>query len=276
MLYNALHLVRNSRPGGTILRLTATLLTTVALIVTLMALACLPSQGAEPIQAAGVLYLPLVCQQRPAPTPTATPNPILEGRDKPELISPSTGSQLNTLAPELVWRSTGQHWFCIQISTDSQFSTLAVSVPPRTHCGGPEYRTSLLTNLRLATRYYWRVGYDDDTGFFTWSQVGWFTTAGSGRDVPSAPLPALPTYGSIVDCLSPYLGWQSVTEARMYHITLGVYENMFTFSVLSPGAGQPVPFSLLPGRTYAWHVRAFNGYAWGPESATWLFRTPSN
>jgi hypothetical protein len=134
---------------------------------------------------------------------------------------------------------------------------------------------SLLTNLQPVTLYHWRVGYDDDTGFFTWSEVGWFTTPGPGRAVPPAPLPAVPADGSTVDSLYPDLVWQSVAEARMYHITLGVYENMFTFSVLTPGAGQTVPFSLLPGRTYAWHVRAFNGYAWGPESSTWLFRTPN-
>jgi hypothetical protein len=214
--------------------------------------------------------------QRPAPTPTATLNPILQGRDKPELVSPTTGIELNTLAPELIWRSAGEHWYGIEISKDPQFSTLAMSVPPRTHCGGPEYKLLLLTNLEPATLYYWRVGYDDDTGFFTWSEIGWFTTPGSGAVLPPAPLPALPVDGTTVASLTPCLGWQGLDGANMYHITLGVWENLFTFSVLSPTPGQLIPFALLPGRTYAWHVRAYNGYAWGPESETWLFRTPAN
>jgi hypothetical protein len=257
-------LVRNLRPGGTVLRVTATLLATIALIVALMALPCLPSKGDEPLPPANVLYLPLVCR-----------NSLAE-RDKPELISPKDGSQLATLAPEFEWHSTEQHWFCVEISTDPQFLTVEVPVPARTHGTGPDYKMSLLTNLQMATLYHWRVGYDDDTGFFTWSQVGWFTTPGPGRPTPCAPLPALPADGSTVGCLSPYLEWQSVVEARMYHITLNVQGNMFTFSVLSPGAGEVIPFSLLPGHTYAWHVRAFNGFAWGPESPTWLFRTPSD
>jgi hypothetical protein len=256
------------------LRLIAKLLTTVAVIFALMALACLPSAGAEPVPPAAVLYLPLVLHARPAPTPTATLNPILQGRDQPELVSPSVGIELNTLAPELIWRSAGEHWYGIEISTDPQFSTLAVSVPPRTHCGGPEYKLLLLTNLEPATLYYWRVGYDDDTGSFTWSETWWFTTQDPGGAVPPAPLPALPADGSTVASLSPCLGWQGLDGASMYHITLGVRESPFTFSVLSPTPGQLVPFALLPGRSYAWHVSAFNGYAWGPESATWLFRTP--
>jgi len=252
------------------LRFAATLLSTLLLIAAVLILACLPAQGAEPLAPVSVFYLPLVHYQRP----TATPNPILEGRDPVDLVSPGLGSPLNTLAPELIWRSAGQHWYTIQLSTDPRFSTLAVSIPPRTHPGGPEYRTTLLTNLQQATLYHWRVGYDDDTGLFTWSEVGWFTTPGPGRDVPPAPHPAVPMDGSTVDSLSPYLVWQSVSEARMYHITVGVQGNMFTFSILSPGNGQTLPFSLLPGRTYDWQVRAFNGYAWGPDSDAWSFRTP--
>ena len=239
-------------------------MTTIALIVSLMALPCLPSRADELLPSATVLYLPLVCR-----------NNVAE-RDKPELVTPKDGSQLASLAPEFVWRSVGQHWFSVEISTDPQFSTLAVSLPIGTYGSGLEHRASLLENLQMATLYHWRVGFDDDTGFFTWSRVGWFTTPGPGRPTPLAPLPALPTDGSTVDCLSPYLEWQCVTGARMYHITLNVQANMFTYSVLSPGAAEVLPFSLLPGRTYAWHVRAFNGFAWGPESVTWLFRTPTD
>jgi hypothetical protein len=251
-------------------------LTTIAMVLALMALVCLPSAVAEPVPPAAVLYLPLVFSARPVPTPTATPDPILEGRDQPELVSPSCGTQLNTLAPELTWRSAGEHWYGIEISTDPRFATLAVSVPPRTHCGGPQYDLLLMANLDPATLYYWRVGYDDDTGLFTWSEVWWFITPDLAGTLPPAPLPALPEDGSTVGSLSPCLSWQGLDGASMYHITLGVRDSLFTFSVLSPTPGQLVPFVLLPRRTYAWHVRAFNGYGWGSESTTWLFRTPIN
>jgi hypothetical protein len=252
------------------------LLIIVAIVLALTVLVYLPSVGAEPVPPGGVVYLPLVLQARPAPTPTPTLDPILQGRDKPELISPSNGVEVQTLAPELIWRSVGEHWYGIDISTDPQFSTLALSVPPRTHCDGPEYKLLLLTNLEPATLYYWRVGYDDDTGIFTWSETWWFTTPIPGGAMPSAPLPALPADGSTVGSLTPCLGWQGLDGASIYHITLGVRESIFTFSVLSPTPGQLLPFTLLPGRTYAWHVSAFNGYAWGPDSATWSFQTPSN
>lgn len=275
MLYNPARHVRDSCPRRTHLRLIVTLLIAVALIVALMASASVLSTVAEPMPPATTLYLPLVYRERPAPTPTATLNPILDGREKPELVSPSSGAQLGTLAPELIWRSAQTHWYGIEISTDPEFATLAMSVSPRTHCGGPEYRLFLLANLDPAATYYWRVGYDDDTGFFTWSETGWFTTPVAGA-TPPAPLPALPEDGSTVPSLTPCLGWQGLDGASMYHITLGVRDSLFTFSVLSPTPGQLVPFALLPGRTYAWNVRAYNGYAWGPESATWLFQTPGN
>jgi len=244
------------------LRVVRTLLTTAFLLASLMALACLPSKGDEPQPAAIKLYLPLVSRQLHAPDVV--------------LVSPKNGGQLTTLAPELVWRATGDHWFYIEFSTDPQFSVVAMSVPARSHSGGPQYTTTLLNNLQMATLYHWRVGFDDDTGSYIWSQSGWFTTPGPGSATPSAPQPSLPTDGSAVGSLSPCLGWQGVSDARMYHITLNVHSNMFTYSVLSPGASQVIPFALLPGRTYDWHVRAFNGFAWGPESETWEFRTPGN
>ena len=247
------------------MRLVVTLWITLGLVLAVSACACLPVQADEAVPSGSVLYLPIVHSR--------FPNPALAGRDRPALVYPSLGSQVGTLAPELVWLSTGDHWYSIEISTDPLFSTVAVSVPPSTHCGGPQFKMSLLTNLKQVTLYYWRVGYEE-AGESVWSEVGWFTTPGPGREVPPAPLPAMPADGSTVSCLSPYLVWQSLTEVRMYHITLGVQGNQFTFSVLTPGAGQTVPFELLPGRTYAWHVRAFNGYAWGPESQTWVFRTP--
>jgi hypothetical protein len=274
MLYNRRERVRNPRPGGTHLRRIVTLLITVATVLALMVLASLPSAGAEPLSAAAVLYLPLVLSAHPAPTPTATLDPIPPGRDKPELVSPSPGVQLNTLSPELTWRSAGDHWYGIDISTDPQFSTLAVSVAPSTHCGGPEYSLILLTNLEPATLYYWRAGYDNQTGITIWSDTWWFTTPDPSGVLPSAPQPALPADGSTVGSLTPCLAWQGPDGASMYHITLGVRGSLFTFSVLSPTPGQLVPFTLLAGRTYAWHVRAFNGYGWGPESTTWLFVTP--
>lgn len=258
------------------MRLIATWVISVALIAAFMASVCPPSVGAEPTPAAAVLYLPLVSRNLPAPVPTATINPILQGRDKPELVAPCPGVQLSSLAPELVWTSSGQHWYGIEVSTDPQFSAVAVKVPPRTHCGGPEYKLLLLENLQPATTYYWHVGYDDDTGIFTWSETGWFTTPPSGTATPPAPQPALPADGSTVASLTPCLAWQGLDGATMYHITLGVRDSLFTFSVLSPTPGQLVPFALLPGRTYVWRVRAFNGYAWGSESATWSFRTPSD
>lgn len=246
------------------------------MVLAVMAWVCSPTAGAEPVPPASVLYLPLVLSARPAPTPTATLNPILVGRDKPELVAPSGGIQLTTLAPELVWRSEEDHWYGIDISTDPQFSTLAVTVPPRTHCGGPQYQLQLMTNLEPATVYYWRVGYDDGTGVFTWSETWSFTTPGPGGVLPSTPLPVMPADGSTVASLSPCLSWQGVDGAGIYDITLGVRDSLFTFSVLSPTPGQLVPFALLPGRTYVWRVRAFNGYGWGPDSITWSFRTPGN
>jgi hypothetical protein len=253
------------------LRRIITLLTAVAAALVVTAAVCLPTALAD-----SVLYLPLVHRQVPAASFTATPTPILHGRDTPILVSPLNRAELSTLAPELIWRSAEDHWYGIEISTDPRFSALAQSVPPSTHCGAPQYRLQLMANLEPATLYYWRVGYDDDTGIFTWSEVWSFTTPAAGTATPAAPLPALPEDGSTVSSLTPCLSWQGLDGVTTYHITLGVRDSIFTFSVLAPTPGQLVPFELLVGRTYAWHVRAFNGYAWGPESTTWYFRTPGN
>ena len=235
-----------------------------------MALPCLPKEGAEALPPAAVLYLPLVRSERPTPTPTWAPE------DTPALVAPSDGSNLSTLAPELVWRSAGPHWYGIEVAVEPTFSDTAASLSPCAYYGGPEHTVPLLSNLEPATLHYWRVGYEDNGGRFVWSEVRSFTTAEPGGATPPASLPSVPPNGSTVVSLRPRLAWQHVPGATMYHVTLGVAGNCFGYSLLTPVAEVTLPFSLLPGRVYAWHVRARNGYAWGPESQTWTFSTPSN
>lgn len=216
-----------------------------------------------------VIYLP--CVYSPVPTPTPTPIP----GDVPILLSPAYGSAVTTVAPELVWLAAGTYWYGVDIATDPYFTQVAATVSPRSYLTGPERRTPLLVNLEPGVQYYWRVGYEATPGSYVWSQSETFVT-GEMRDLPCAPALVLPEPGATVYSLKPHLTWEQLSGVDMYLITVGVYGNSFTYSILSPYPELNVPFPLLPGRTYAWMVRARNASGWGPDSALQLFVTSLN
>lgn len=238
-----------------------------------MASPCLFVEVAEPLPTVR-LCLPLVLHGHPAPTPTATPDPHLEQRRRPLLVSPQDGSHLTTLAPELFWLCEEPRWYGVQIATDIHFQALALSLAPCAYYGGPQYKATLLVNLEPGTLYYWRVGAEDGRGAMTWSETWSFVTPDPGRPLPDAPTQVLPPDGSTVSSLRPRLAWQNQPGADAHQVTLGVQRNGFTYSLLTPVSELTLPFSLLPGRTYAWHVRTRNDYGWGPPSETWLFVAP--
>jgi hypothetical protein len=193
----------------------------------------------------------------------------------PILLTPTDGSPITTAAPELVWLADGTHWYAIHIATDAQFSEVAATVSPRSYLDGPEHRTVLLVNLPHTSQYFWRVGYETEPGTYVWSAVESFVISESG-DLPAAPQLLWPESCSVVSSNRPRLIWEQLSGADMYLVTVGVNGNSFTNVVLSPLSELVMPFPLLPGRTYAWRVRARNASGWGGDSEPWLFTTPAN
>ena len=242
-----------------------------SLLLTILALLLLflwpwPAGGNAESTLASVIYLP--CVYSPVPTPTPTPIP----GDIPILLSPAYGSAVTTVAPELIWLAAGEHWYGVDIATDPYFAQVAATVSPRSYLTGPERRTPLLVNLEPGVQYYWRVGYEATPGSFVWSSSETFVTGDMGN-LPRAPALVLPEAGTTVYSLRPHLTWEQLSGADMYLITLGVYGNSFTYTMLSPYCELNVPFPLLPGRTYAWQVKARSPSGWGAESAVQLFAT---
>lgn len=216
-----------------------------------------------------VVHLPCVYSPVPTPTPTLIPG------DVPILLSPACGSNVTTVAPELVWLAAGTYWYGVDIATDPSFTQVAARVSPRSYLSGPERRTPLLINLQPGVQYYWRVGYETVPGSYVWSQSETFVTGEMG-DLPRAPALVLPEPGTTVYSLRPHLTWEQLAGADMYLVTLGVNGNSFTYNMLSPYPELNVPFPLLPGRTYAWRVKARNASGWGPDSPSQLFATSPN
>jgi len=249
------------------LRFAATLLTTFILAAILVAMPCLADEGTEPLLTPTVLHLPLICNDRP---------PVVPPDGLPVLVAPGDGTALGTIAPELVWRASGDHWYGIDIATDPEFATKAAEISPCAYYGGPEFKTPLLSNLDPSTLYYWRVGYRDDAGLYVWSPTWAFQTTEVAHALPPAPVLTLPEDGATASSLRPRLAWQPVPGVTMYHVTFALAGNGFSHTLLTYLPDAMAPFSLLPGRVYEWRVRTRNSYGWGPESATYTFTAPSN
>jgi len=228
-----------------------------------------PAGGNAQSTTAAVLYLPCVYSPLPTPTPTLIPG------DVPVLLSPACGSNVTTVAPELVWLAAGTYWYGVDIATDPSFAQVAARVSPRSYLTGPERRTPLLINLQPGVQYYWRVGYEATPGSYVWSLSESFVTGDMG-DLPRAPMLVLPESGTTVYSLKPHLTWEQLAGADMYLVTLGVNGNSFTYNILSPYPELNVPFPLLAGRTYAWRVKARNASGWGPDSTVQLLVTAQN
>ncbi|CAG0931292.1 hypothetical protein TFLX_02072 [Thermoflexales bacterium] len=189
----------------------------------------------------------------------------------PALLSPATGTTLNTLVPLFRWDSgndPGATEFRYETSKDVTFDTTYGFRSRYDAQGIHEYRFS--ENFDPGTTYYWRAYLmcGEAPGPYT---AVWTFTTGSGGTLPPGPNLVSPANGTLVAGTSVTLRWSPLAEAVEYTvyrkkagsstIFWKVNNTEFTLSGLSPNT------------PYEWWIKARNEYAWGAESPHWFFTT---
>lgn len=190
----------------------------------------------------------------------------------PSLISPTNGSQLDTLVPELVFMK-GTDPVSYTVITIADNPELYPGMAFYAHGGGiGPIHMRMFYNLSPATTYYWRVNDVCGADVSPYSEVFTFTT-GSGGVILPAPTLVSPPDGEIEVGEEVTFTWNSVAGAAGYQLFRCMEEGGCRL-YLTSSTSQPTG-SLSPNSNYEWYVRAYNDYAYGEYSNTRQFTTGS-
>ncbi len=183
---------------------------------------------------------------------------------EPSPVTPVQSATEVAQAPLLTWQAAAiNDGYDVELSSTPTFTTRVQLNTRRTD--------TTLSNLQLASTYYWRVrrvydGYSKGP----WSTVYRFTTQ-IGVPVPVSPVVAKDT---VAVTTSPTFRWKTSVGAQRYQITVSDVDleqpivNDFTtadsFSIKQP---------LLSNTAYTWVVRGINGTVVGRSSPKQFFVT---
>jgi VCBS repeat-containing protein len=198
----------------------------------------------------------------------------------PVLISPSNGSNPNTLIPTFQWdngnvsKVTEVHLLVLLHEEDFPYDWVywATSYTSSFH----EKRYDV-TNLVPATTYYWKVWLRCGEIESPHSELWSFTTGSDGIFLP-APILLSPADGSGISSkdLPVLLQWSEVTGAEGYKVVLmklnaGSWYRDWETTVTETEA--IIPNQLTRNSNYKWWVQPINNYAIGTKSSEWMFET---
>jgi hypothetical protein len=177
----------------------------------------------------------------------------------PFLFAPPNNTQDVSLDITLDWiPSLGADTYSIQLSDTADFSNLLLDQQ--------EIDSSFLdvSDLSIATVYYWRVSATNAGGTSAWSDVWSFTTIFS---VPDQVSLVFPLGGAVIMTDSVVCGWRrSQPDVQRYWFEIAD-DSLFigsTFDSLLTDTTKSL-HQLAVGR-YWWKVRARNDAGWGPFS----------
>jgi hypothetical protein len=190
-----------------------------------------------------------------------------------ELVSPPNAANVLSRRPPFDWNDVpGASGYKIQIARTAAFTTLVrnVTVAPSTYTPA--------TDLPGGIVLYWRVRAKVSGVYRGWSEVRRFRTG----NPPSIPVLKMPASGALLKDYTPFLDWYNSTLPANAVLAFDHYElqlatnTSFTTDVLSfttavgnrTASSYTIPDanSLIPNKTYYWHVRAYNA---GGEYSTW-------
>ena len=198
----------------------------------------------------------------------------------PTLISPSDGSNQNTLIPTFQWNNgnvtdiTEVHLLILLHEDD--FPNEWVYWVTSYNSGFNEERYDE-TNLTPATTYYWKVWLKCGEIESPHSELRSFTTGSADLILP-APTLLSPADGSEIYSydLPVKLQWSAVTGAEEYKVEIYKWADGMWYRVWSTTVTETeytIPFSLTQYSYYLWYVQPINDYALGTTSLGWTFET---
>jgi hypothetical protein len=252
----------------------------ITLIMSLTFSACGPGQLFGP-----TLTPTYTSTHTPTPTPTSTLTPTLppilfcsgDPLFTPKLISPTNGSKLNTLIPNINIQgniNANANFIHLNIARNSEFDPSSIVWQCDALNQQEIFGCQVLYNLEEKTKYYWRINYRCNESNGKESEI-WSFTTGSGGIILPAPelLSPIDMSGNSINGLQ--LDWGTVTGATNYIIHIHdinrdqwmIFESA-THNLLVNSIGW---WAYNPGPNYEWYVEAQNDYATGIKSQTWAF-----
>jgi hypothetical protein len=195
----------------------------------------------------------------------------------PQQVAPADGFASSSLAPDLIWLPVAEGKHQIQVSSDPQFipgTTMPVSVTKTIRQPIPaQVDTSITSNLKASTLFYWRVGSPSPLGYL-YSPVRTFTTpAKSSGTLPGTTTILAPKSYARIEGGKVAMQWQAIPGAIAYRIRL--YDaNGNTVAEGTDelgGTANTLIVQGIPSGTYSWKVKCLNSFGWGAYSKESFF-----
>ncbi len=204
----------------------------------------------------------------------------------PTLASPAAGASVTSLTPTLTLNNATDPdgntiTYDFQVSTASNFATIAAQVSGRAQGSGGVTSWSVSPSLVNGTTYYWRVRAFDGALYSSYSGSRTFVV--SVNLPPNSPSPNSPANGGRVIDLTPDLIVNNATDpngdALSYQFELYNYNGttlLSQSSLIGQGSSTTfwtVPFTLNHVTRYNWRARAYDGAAYSSWTSLRNFRT---
>ena len=198
----------------------------------------------------------------------------------PTLISPSNGSNPDTLIPTFQWDNGN-------VADITEVSLLIMlhedDFPDHWEYWVTSYNSSFNEerydemNLPPATTYYWKVWLRCGEIESPHSEVWSFTTGSGGTILPAPTLLSPPNESEFSSGDLPViLQWAAVTGAEEYKVVISKWTDAtwyIDWSTTVTGTELIIPYRLTVNTYYRWRVRPINYYALGTISEPWTFKT---
>ena len=195
----------------------------------------------------------------------------------PQLNAPSDGLASPALALTLSWSPIAEGRHQIQVSSDPQFiegPTMPVDTTKTVRQPIPAQIDTLITsNLKAATRFYWRIGAPSAQGYI-YSPVRTFTTpAKNNAALPIATNILAPKNNTSIKGSTVKLQWQSIVGATAYRIRMydANEKSVSDGTDELGGTENALVVEDLPLGTYHWKVKCLNAFGWGEYSEEFFF-----
>lgn len=173
--------------------------------------------------------------------------PLIE----PTLVDPRNNATDVGLKTNYSWNEVkGAKDYIIQISTDQSFSTYLVN--EHTSSSSFELSSDLIEN----TRYFWRVGAQNDCDNVSWSETWQFIVC---TGPPQAPVLLSPRNESVNFPLKPSLTWKNLENCK-YVLQIGTTSDFHSLVIEKEvyGGSFELDSDLSPATIYYWRMRARN------------------